>query len=608
MPPVVLFAVLNRRARGLNGKEVSMPQTDLHDVNASEIIDRWEGEPAPFLSILHEIQAHYGYLPEPALHEVSSRLGIPLAELYGTVTFYHFFELEEPGTNPDLWMCESSACCLKDLTTLERQLSSARLDTPHSGRVRRIPCPGRCDIAVPVFVGDRVYASADSGSANDLPLATSALPANIGVEECIFADIRKGIDTLAGYRAVGGYSTLETAAKDPQKILDELKVSGLTGRGGAGFPTGVKWDAVRKETKQPKYIVCNADEGEPGCFKDRCVMDNAPHQMIEGMVLAALVTGAEIGIVYLRFEYPETLASLQKAIDDAVGAGYLGENILGTGHHFKLVIRRGAGAYICGEETSLLNSLEGSHPFPRDKPPFPTTHGLFGRPTVINNVETFATAAMIIRKGGAWFAGLGLGENQGTRVFSVSGDIARPGNYELPIGTPLSTLLNQHAGGAPNGRTIQGVTMAGISGGFVGAADLDVPLDSKSLAALGGMLGAGGIIVHDDTRCMVSAARASMNFLAHESCGKCCPCRIGMTRSTEILDEMRTHAGGGPAVTRDAVSELADLDEVMAEASACGLGLAAPFVTRTLMKYWPDQVEAHLRGECPTGACERSKA
>ena len=283
--------------RAPNGKEVSMPLTDLHDVNTSEIIDRWEGEPAPFLSILHEVQAHYGYLPEPALHEISNRLGIPLSELYGTVTFYHFFELKEPGTNPDLWMCESSACCLKDLQTLERQLAAARLDTPHSGRVRRIPCPGRCDVAVPVFVGDRVYATADTGNANDLPLATSALPAVTEHEECLFADIRKGIATIDGYRAVGGYSTIEAAAKDPERVIAELKKSGLTGRGGAGFPTGVKWEAVRNETKQPKYIVCNADEGEPGCFKDRCVMDNAPHQMIEGMILSALVTGAEIGIV-----------------------------------------------------------------------------------------------------------------------------------------------------------------------------------------------------------------------------------------------------------------------------------------------------------------------
>ena len=585
-----------------------MPLTDLHDVNTSAILDRWEHEPAPFLSILHEIQEHYGYLPESSLHEVSKRLGIPLSELYGTVTFYHFFKLEEPGEHPDVWMCESSACCLKDLKTLENQLASSRLPVPHSGRVRRIPCPGRCDIAVPVFVGDKVFATADAGKANDLPAAMSALPIETGLEECVFADIRKGIQSFEDYCESGGYSTIDFALKDPEGVIADLKESGLTGRGGAGFPTGVKWEAVRHETGHPKYIVCNADEGEPGCFKDRCLMDHAPHQMIEGMILSGLVTGAEIGIVYLRYEYPETLERLQEAIDDAVEAGMLGDDVAGSGRRFHLVIRRGAGAYICGEETSLLNSLEGRHPFPRDKPPFPTTHGLFGRPTVINNVETFATATMIIRKGGEWFAGLGVGENQGTRVFSVSGDIARPGNYELPIGTSLKTLLNEYAGGAPNGREIQGVTMAGISGGFVGAEDFDVPLDAKSLAALGGMLGAGGIIVHDDSRCMVAAARASMNFLAHESCGKCFPCRIGTMRATEIFDEMRTCGGGGPAPKRDAIGELADLDEVMGEASACGLGLAAPFVNKTLMKYWPDQVKAHLEGSCPKGACEGNSA
>ena len=584
-----------------------MPLTDLQDERTAAIIDRLEGEHAPFLSILHEIQDHYGYLPEPALHEVSRRLAIPLADLYGTVTFYHYFRLEDPGPVPDIWMCESSACCLRGIDSLERELASSRQGRPHSGRVVRIPCPGRCDIAVPIFIGEEVFATAEPGAAGDLPVATSALPIETGHEECAFSDIRKEIASLEGYRAVGGYSTLTRAASDPDSAIGELKASGLTGRGGAGFPTGIKWEAVRNESSDLKYIVCNADEGEPGCFKDRCLMDHAPHQMIEGMALAGLVTGAEIGIVYLRYEYPETLRSLQAAIDEAVAAGVIGDDCMGTGRAFHLVIRRGAGAYICGEETSLLNSLEGLHPFPRDKPPFPTTHGLFGRPTVINNVETFATAAVIVRRGGEWFSRLGVGENQGTRIFSVSGDISRPGNYELPIGTPLSTLLNDLAGGAPGGRSIQGVTMAGISGGFVGAEDLDVPLDSGSLAALGGMLGAGGIIVHDDSRCMVSAARASMNFLAHESCGKCFPCRIGTTRATEILDEMRSHAGGGPCPSRVSIGELADLDEVMGEASACGLGLAAPFVTRTLMKYWPDQVRAHLDGTCPKGTCKEAR-
>jgi len=582
-----------------------MPLTDLHDETTAAIIDRWEGQFAPFLAILHEIQGHYGYLPEASLHQVSQRLRIPLSELYGTVTFYHFFRLEAPGAAPDVWMCESSACCLKDLPSLERELAAARLPAKHSGHVHRIPCPGRCDQPVPVFVGDRVFAAAAPGRVDRLAPATSPLPPETGLEECVLGGIRDGIASLDEYRSSGGYASLARAAKEPAWVIGELKESGLTGRGGAGFPTGVKWEAVRGEKNQPKYIVCNADEGEPGCFKDRCLMDHAPHRLIEGMALASLITGAEQGVVYLRYEYPETLARLQGAIDEAEGAGLLGDNVAGTGRAFHLVIRRGAGAYICGEETSLLNSLEGRHPFPRDKPPYPTTHGLFGRPTVINNVETFATIPPLLAMGGKRFAALGTGGNKGTRIFSVSGDIVRPGNYELPIGTPLSTLLEKHAGGAPGGRKIQGVTMAGISGGFVGAADLDVPLDPKSLAALGGMLGAGGIIVHDDTRCMVAAARASMHFLAHESCGKCFPCRIGTTRTTEILDEMRAAAGGGKKVREDALGEIADLEEVMGEASACGLGLAAPFVTRTLKKYWPDQIEAHLAGKCPKGVCER---
>ncbi len=569
---------------------------EVKDPVTTGILDRLMDQPAPFLEVLHAIQDHHGYLSEPALRLVAERFQIPISDLYGTVTFYHFFQLE-PKPLPDIRICENSACCLHDLDAISKEVVDADLGVAHSGQIEKISCPGRCDMPVPILIGEKFFHHARAGSLDSMAAATMPLPPQTGLEECLFRDIRDGIGSLEGARSHGAWQSPKLAASDPQEVLSQLKESGLTGRGGAGFPTGIKWDAVRNESRGPKYIVCNADESEVGCFKDRLLMAHSPHAMLEGMACAGLVTGAEIGIVYLRWEYPEILESLQVAIDEATAAGLLGEDACGTGRPFRIVIRRGAGAYICGEETSLLNSLEGKHPFPREKPPFPTTHGLFDLPTVVNNVETFCAVPAILEKGGAWFNGLGLGDHAGTRVFSVSGDISRPGNYEVPVGTSLRELLETHAGGTPDGKTIQGVTMAGISGGFVGAADLDVALDPASLTDLGAMLGAGGIIVHDETRCMIQAARESMHFLAQESCGKCFPCRIGTVRVTELLDELIEHSSGNPVIRANPLEELADLEEVLEETSACGLGMAAPFITRTLKKYWPDVVQNYIDGQ-----------
>ncbi|MCA9736486.1 MAG: SLBB domain-containing protein, partial [Gemmatimonadetes bacterium] len=306
------------------------------------------------------------------------------------------------------------------------------------------------------------------------------------------------------------------------------------------------------------------------------------------------------GFLYLRYEYPETMRILEEAITAAERAGLLGEDILGSGFSFRIHLRRGAGAYICGEETSLLNSLEGKHPFPRNRPPFPVTHGFEGTPTAVNNVETLASVPPILVHGGAWYADLGLGEHAGTKLISLSGDIARPGNYEVPIGLPLRTLLQEWAGGPHAGRAIQAVTMAGLSGGFLGGADLDtVTLDEPSIRSKGGFLGAGGIMVFDDTRDMVAVARDAMEFFAEESCGKCFPCRIGTQRLVERL------SGRGPSTLDAWVDEVADLNETMKKTSACGLGQAAPLITESLLRYFPEQVAHHVgrsgNGSRPAG-------
>lgn len=549
-----------------------------------EIIAHWRDEPAPFLAILHAIHRRDGYLSEEALRDVSRGLKIPLADLYGTITFYHHFS-REPGGREEPRVCTGPVCALKGAQGILEALAS---EGAHA-----MPCAGRCDDPVPVLKGERSLAGLDADTLEHRgsPLPPSPPP---GAEECVFAHIRersgKGLD---GYRETGGYQALEKAVNGmgSEEILETLKASGLSGRGGAGFPTWRKWMAVRDAQGDPKSIVCNADEGEPGCFKDRALMDHDPHAVLEGMILAGYVTGAPRGFIYLRYEYPETEAILEDAIREAEEAGLLGEGILGTDFSFRLHVRRGAGAYICGEETSLLNSLEGKHPFPRNRPPYPVTHGFENLPTVVNNVETLATVPAILTHGGDWYRNLGTNGQAGTKVISLSGDIRRPGNYEVPMGLPLATLLEEWAGGPGEGRTVQAVTMAGLSGGFLAGEDLEVTLDEPAIRAKGSFLGAGGIMVFDDTRDMVEMTRMAMEFFAEESCGKCFPCRIGTRRLTERL------AGeAGPRDLSAWIDEVNDLGSVMKEISACGLGQAAPLLTESLLRYFPERVARHVQG------------
>jgi NADH-quinone oxidoreductase subunit F len=543
------------------------------------LIDRWKEAPAPLLPLLHAFHDRDGHLSETALRAVSEGLRIPLAELYGTVTFYHHFS-REPGGLQAPRVCTGPVCRFHGADDVLAELDGA---SP-------MPCSGRCDDPVPVLVGHDTLVAVGGEMVSRPPPLPPALAE--GPEECVFRHIREqGRSTLAGYRATGGYTAWRSAVLEgsPDQVLDAIDDSGLTGRGGAGFPTGRKWRAVAEASGGPKTVVCNADEGEPGCFKDRALMDFDPHAVLEGMLLAAFATGASRGFLYLRYEYPETAIILERALSEAREAGLLGERILGTELSIELYLRRGAGAYICGEETSLLNSLEGGHPFPRIRPPYPVTHGYEGTPTAVNNVETLASVPPIVRKGATWYRSLGLGEHAGTKVISLSGDVSRPGNYEVPLGLPLRTLLHEWAGGPGEGRSVQAVTMAGLSGGFLAGADLDVTLDEPSIRSKGSFLGAGGIMVFDDTRDMVSVARDAMAFFAHESCGKCFPCRIGTTRLVERLS-----GSSGPDDLEAWLDELADLHATMKSTSACGLGQAAPLITESLVRYFPTQVRAHV--------------
>jgi len=549
-----------------------------------ELIARWQNEPAPLLPLLHAFHGRDGYLSDDALRDIAKALKIPIADLYGTVTFYHHFWRSLPGLQAP-HVCTGPVCRLYG--------GQALLEALKEEGATAMPCPGRCDDPVPVLQGGRIYIGTPEGQLRETP--PHMPPPNPGkIEECVFAHIREpGRATMTGYRRTGGYEGLMHVINDmtPDGVIDLLKESKLTGRGGAGFPTGVKWEAVAKAAGAPKTIVCNADEGEPGCFMDRVILDYDPHAVIEAMVAAAYVTGATRGFIYLRYEYPETRNVLERAISQAEAAGYLGDNILGKGFSFHLYLRRGAGAYICGEETSLLNSLEGKHPFPRNRPPYPVTHGFENLPTVVNNVETLAAASQILRRGAEWHKSLGLNGHAGTKVISLSGDVQRPGNYEVPFGLPLKTLLYDWAGGPKEGRAIQAVSMAGLSGGFLAGEDLDVTIDEASIRSKGSMLGAGGMMAFDDSRDMIEVAHDAMAFFAEESCGKCFPCRIGTQRLTERL------AGtAGPKALDKWIAEVKEMGATMRSLSACGLGMAAPLVTESLLRYFPERVRGHVEG------------
>ena len=547
------------------------------------IIDDWVDQPAPLLGALHAFHDRDGYLSETAIRDLSAGLGIPLAELYGTITFYHHLAQSAPGQSAPR-VCTGPVCSLRGSADLLQQLQSEGASP--------MACAGRCDDPIPVLRGHQYLVGNTQESLSDRP---TPLPVpNPGrYEECLFSDIRvRDRNTLNGYRGSGGYQAIEAVLgeQSPEQSLQLISDSQLAGRGGAGFPTGIKWKAVANAPGAPKTIVCNADEGEPGCFKDRAILDYDPHAVIEGMLIAAYSTGATQGFIYLRYEYPHTLERLNQAIQEASEAGLLGKNVLGSELNFQLHLRRGAGAYICGEEGSLLNSLEGKHPFPRNRPPFPVTHGFNDLPTAVNNVETLAAVPKIVLRGAEWYQNLGLGDHAGTKLISLSGDIQRPGNYEVPIGLPLRTLLYDWAGGPPTHQTIQAVTMAGLSGGYLAGEDLEVTLDDPCLKGKGSFLGAGGIIVYDDRRDMVAAAQEAMAFFAEESCGKCFPCRIGTERMTERL------AGkAGPQATDEWTAEVEDMGTTMMATSACGLGMAAPNITKSLLKYFPEQVTKHVQ-------------
>lgn len=401
-------------------------------------------------------------------------------------------------------------------------------------------------------------------------------------------------NNIEEYIAAGGYRALERALleMEPEDVIKTIKDSGLRGRGGAGFPTGLKWELAAKASGRPKFVICNADEGEPGTFKDRLILEGDPHCVIEGMVIAAYAVGASKGYLYIRGEYGQSLQTIANAIQQARAAGFLGNDIVGSGFSFDIAVRSGAGAYVCGEETALMESIEGRRGESRVKPPYPTDHGLWGRPTVINNVETLANIAPIIENGAQWFKQFGTATSPGTKVFTLTGDIMNRGLVEVPMGTTLRTLIYEIGGGIPRGRKFKMAQTGGSSGGCLPASLLDVPLDFDSLRAVDSSLGSGALLIVDDSHCIVDVVRSFMKFFEHESCGKCTPCREGTYRLERLLEKIEAEEA-----THADLEVLNRLCRVMERSSLCGLGQAAPKPVLTTLKYFKDEYLIHLRDQ-----------
>ena len=409
-------------------------------------------------------------------------------------------------------------------------------------------------------------------------------------------------ENIEEYIAMDGYAALGKVLTEmtPAEVIDVMKKSGLRGRGGAGFPTGMKWQFAAANQADQKYVVCNADEGDPGAFMDRSVLEGDPHAVLEAMAIAGYAIGASKGYIYVRAEYPIAVERLKIAIGQAREYGLLGEDIFGTGFNFDIDIRLGAGAFVCGEETALLTSIEGNRGEPRNKPPFPANKGLFQKPTIINNVETLANIPQIIMKGADWFASMGTEDSKGTKVFALGGAINNTGLVEIPLGTTLRHIIYDIGGGIPNGRKFKAVQTGGPSGGCIPAQFLDTPIDYANLTRIGAMMGSGGMIVTDDSTCMVDFARFFLDFTVDESCGKCTPCRIGTRRLLELLNKI-TDGRGEP----EDLDKLEELCYYIKANALCALGQTAPNPVLSTLKYFRDEYEAHVyEKRCPAGVCK----
>ena len=560
-------------------------------------------------------QDEYGFISDEMVNELARRLDLRPVEVEETLAYYSMLH-RKPMGKYHVQVCTNVACMLRGgaqlLQHAKKRLEIGHKEVTQDGifSLEEVECIGACTGAPAMQVNydyfenltplkfDRIIEELDNGGhPAPVPVITGALRERSPLETPLISK-RWGIKNshkMDVYLQNGGYQALEKALKQmtPESIIEEVKKSGLRGRGGAGFPTGMKWSFVPKDSPKPKYVICNADESEPGSCKDRPLMEMDPHQLIEGIIIAGRAIDAHRGFIYIRGEYRYVLDIVEAAIAEAYSVGYLGNNILGSGFDFDLLIHTGAGAYECGEESALMESLEGKRGYPRIKPPFPAIVGLYGCPTIINNVESLSAVPAIILEGGEAYASRGTPRNGGTRLLCVSGHVNKPGIYEIPLGMNMNKFISEVAGGIRGGKKLKAVIPGGSSCPLLKADETDIPMDYDALAKAGSMLGSGGMVVMDEDTCMVDMARRIMHFYAHESCGWCIPCREGTSWLRKMLE--RFHAGYGRPEDIDIVGDLA---KNMLGRTFCPLGDAAAMPTISIVTKFRSEFEDHLHGKC----------
>ena len=583
--------------------------------------DRYPVKRSALVPMLLYAQDEYGCISDEMIAEIGSRLELNNVQVEETLAYYSMLR-RKPAGKHHVQICTNVSCMLRGgyqiLEHAKRRLEIGHKQTTEDGvfSLEEVECIGACTGAPAMQINydyfeqltpnrfDRVMEELDAGRrAKPVGMTTGALHPRHPAETPLISRLWGVTDShkIDVYLKHAGYQALAKALNQmtADGVIEEVKKSGLRGRGGAGFPTGMNWSFVPKDSPKPKYVICNADESEPGTCKDRPLMEMDPHQLIEGIVIAGRAINAHRGFIYIRGEYRYVLDIVEAAIGEAYARGYLGKNILGSGFDFDLLIHTGAGAYECGEESALMESLEGKRGYPRIKPPFPAVVGLYGCPTIINNVETLSSVPAILREGGEAYAARGTPKNGGTRLVCVSGHIAKPGIYEMPLGFNMKRFIEEVGGGVPNSRKLKAVIPGGSSCPLLRAEETDIPMDYDSVAKAGSMLGSGGMVVVDDSVCMVDLARRIMQFYAHESCGWCIPCREGTTWLRKMLE--RFHAGAGRAEDINMVGELA---KNMLGKTFCPLGDAAAMPTISIVSKWRQEFEEHLNGVCAYGRVE----
>jgi len=582
-----------------------MSELDALRQAAEAILARYEQKQAAMLPVLRLVQERLGCITPEAEAWVAGLLEVPPSLVHEVVTFYTLYH-RRPVGRTHVQVCRNIACALRGaegvLASLSERLGIKPGETTPDGRytLSAVECLCACEAGPVMQVNDRYVGPVSAEVIETLVRQPEALPeaalqfrGTPGLVEPVLSKrfMVKDSEAIETYLRDDGYQTARKAVTEmaPEAVIAEVTKSNLRGLGGAGFPTGKKWSFIPKGMDQPKFLVVNADEGEPGTIKDRYIITKDPHLLLEGIIIAAHATGCRKAYIYIRGEYARPAEILQQAIDDAVQHGFLGKKIFNSAMSLDVVVHRGAGAYICGEESALLESLEGKKGFPRLRPPYPAIAGLFGAPTLINNVETLACVPSIIQKGGAWFAKLGHGKSGGTRLFSVSGHVQRPGLYEASHGITLRQLIDA-AGGVPDGRRLKAVIPGGISAKILRADEIDVPMEFDALLAAGTMAGSAGVIVMDETTCMLDALWYAAKFFAHESCGQCSPCREGTGWLFKIIDRIRRGEG-----------RVQDLDVLLGLASGmegrtiCVFADAAAWPVQSYIGKFREEFECHVR-------------